>query len=252
MLLLIGWRGEPGKKDEPQHITQGQVSGSLLTCLNIPYQILPDFEQGAEEALGVALEYLKQKSAPYAFLVKRQTFTKYEMKKPPIIEPNQPNVEGKSRSPSQSFSLQNLQLLREEAVDMLLEQTTKTEELKSKNILVTTTGFTSRELYTLREKRKEGHSREFMTVGSMGHACSIALGIALAKPNRQVITIDGDGAVLMHMGSLATVGQTALKNYKHLLINNGCHESVGGQPTGEIGRAVQQECRDRSRMPSSA
>lgn len=205
MLLLIGWRGEPGKKDEPQHIVQGKVMSPLLTDLNIQFEVLPDYIEGAREAVESAVHYLERRSGPYAFLVKRQTFTKYKLKN---VEPNVH------------------ELNREQALQLIIGAT------QNYDVLVTTTGFTSREVYELREKAGQDHRREFLTVGSMGHASVIALGIAIAKPSRQVFTLDGDGALLMHMGSLATIGRTApCANFKHVLVNNGSHDSVGGQPT---------------------
>jgi len=206
MLLLIGWRGEPGKKDEPQHLVQGKVMSPLLTDLNIQFQVLPDYLEEAREAVDTAVHYLERdRSGPYAFLVKRQTFTKYKLKN---VEPNLH------------------ELTREQALKAVIATT------GNYDVLVTTTGFTSREVYELREQAKQDHKREFLTVGSMGHASAIALGIAMSKPSRQVFTVDGDGALLMHMGSLATIGRTApCSNFKHILINNGSHDSVGGQPT---------------------
>ena len=205
MLLLIGWRGEPGKKDEPQHIVQGKVMSSLLTDLGIQFEILPDYIEGAREAVDSAVHYLERRSGPYAFLVKRQTFTPYSLQN---VEPN------------------IYELNREQALGICIDGTSNYD------VLVTTTGFTSREVYELREARGQDHRREFLTVGSMGHASVIALGIAIAKPTRQVFCLDGDGAMLMHMGSMATIGRSVpCSNFKHILINNGSHDSVGGQPT---------------------
>ena len=204
MLLLIGWRGEPGKKDEPQHIVQGKVMSSLLTDMNIQFEVLPDYIEGAREAIDTAVHYLKKRQGPYALLVKRQTFTSYKMKSV------SPNVHS---------------MTREAACAAVLDR------VGHWDVLVTTTGFTSREVYEIREGRQQDHRREFLTVGSMGHATVIAMGIAISKPSRLVWCIDGDGAALMHMGSMATLGQSGATNLKHLLINNGSHDSVGGQPT---------------------
>jgi phosphonopyruvate decarboxylase len=205
MLMLIGWRGEPGKKDEPQHTVQGQVMTSLLTDVNIPYEVLPDYADGAHQAVDQALHYMQRRSGPYALLVKRQTFSPYAL---------------------QSAESNTYPMSREGALKGILQA------LDPFDILVGTTGFTSRELFELREQRKEDHSAEFLTVGSMGHASSIALGISVAKQSRQVFCIDGDGAALMHMGTMGTVGANAKPaNYNHVLINNGAHDSVGGQPT---------------------
>lgn len=206
-LLLIGWRGEPGKKDEPQHLVQGKIQTSLLASMNINFEVLPDFLEGAEEAVDTANHYIKSRNAPYALLVKRQTFTPYS-----LSEANQPIMDD---------SL----LTREETIERILDKSSQFDAL------VTTTGFTSREVYEYRNNRGQSNNQEFLTVGCMGYASSIAQGVAMAKPSRQVFCIDGDGAALMHMGSMASIGTSGLKNYKHILVNNGCHDSVGGQPT---------------------
>jgi len=209
MLLLIGWRGEPGKKDEPQHLVQGKVMSSLLAGMDVPFAVLPDFLEGATESLASAVHYLDNRKGPYALLVKRQTFTGYKMKNP-------------LKSPDE------LKLTREEAINAIIDKTGRFD------ILVATTGFASRELYEIRDQREQTHGKDFLTVGSMGHAVAISLGIAMNKPSRQVLCIDGDGALLMHMGSLATVGSVHPLNLKHIVLNNGCHDSVGGQPTGAL------------------
>ncbi|XP_052278718.1 LOW QUALITY PROTEIN: phosphonopyruvate decarboxylase-like [Dreissena polymorpha] len=203
MLMLIGWRGEPGKRDEPQHITQGKTTPGLLAALGIPFQPLPDYEEGAGLVLQSARHYLDSHKGPYALLVRRQTFSPYKLPKLPPVFP----------------------LSREKALQLIIDG------LGPKDVIVGTTGMLSRELYEYRVAREDGHERDFLTVGSMGHASSIALGIAIQKHNRQIICLDGDGSVIMHMGALATIGQHGPENLKHVIINNGSHESVGGQPT---------------------
>ncbi|XP_052800869.1 phosphonopyruvate decarboxylase-like isoform X2 [Mya arenaria] len=203
MLMLIGWRGEPGKRDEPQHITQGQATPGLLAALGVPFQPLPDYEEGAELALQSACHHMETVKGPYALLVRRQTFSPYKLPKKP----------------------QEYPLTREEALKLVING------LGHKDVVVSTTGMLSRELYEYRMAREDGHERDFLTVGSMGHASSIALGIALQKHNRQIYCIDGDGSVIMHMGTMATIGQRGPENLKHIIINNGAHDSVGGQPT---------------------
>jgi phosphonopyruvate decarboxylase len=205
MLLMIGWRGEPGKKDEPQHMVQGKLMTSILTDVGITFEVLPDYEEGAAAALDLALYHLKSRGSPYAFLVRRQCFLKYELQKP--------------------FNMPDMPLCREEALDALVDNLGKFD------IVVATTGFTSRELYEMRVKKGHPIQQDFYTVGSMGHASSIAMGIAIAKPSKQVFCFDGDGAFLMHMGAAAQVGASNLTNLKHVLLNNGAHDSVGGQPT---------------------
>eukprot|EP01135_Chromosphaera_perkinsii_P010635 Nk52_evm35s2192 gene=Nk52_evmTU35s2192 len=206
MLMLIGWRGEPGKKDEPQHLVQGQATPALLASLNIPFQVLPDFQEGAEKVLRTAAEYMEQNQGPYAILVRRQTFVPYKL---PAEEPK-------------------FELNREGALKLVVDS------LGQRDVVVGTTGMLSRELFEYRVARKDGHEKDFLTVGSMGHASSIALGIALEKPNRKVYCLDGDGAMLMHMGASATVAHLEQENFKHVLINNGAHDSVGGQPTNAL------------------
>lgn len=206
MLLLIGWRGEPGKKDEPQHLVQGQATPGLLASLNIPFQVLPDFQEGAAKVLETARLYMEQNQGPYAILVRRQTFLPYKLK------PEKKTFE----------------MNREGALKVIVDN------LDERDIVVGTTGMLSRELFEYRVEKKHGHEKDFLTVGSMGHASSIALGIAMSKPSRQVVCLDGDGALLMHMGTMATIGQSSPKNLKHIVINNGAHDSVGGQPSGTL------------------
>ncbi len=204
ILLLIGWRGEPNKKDEPQHIKQGKITLKLLDTLEIPYSVLPDSIEQTKKVLETTFNFMKEKNSPYALIVKKDTFESYSSEK-----------EMKT----------SFEHLRESALKLVINT------LDPDDIVVSTTGMTSRELFEYREDLKQDHSRDFLTVGSMGHSSSIALGIALSKPNRQVYCLDGDGAVIMHMGSLAIIGTQKLKNFKHIVINNGAHDSVGGQPT---------------------
>jgi len=203
MLIMIGWRGEPGKQDEPQHKKQGRITPTLLEALELPYTILSAADN-VEEKLTHAIATARKNSMPYIFLVKKDTFMPY------ALQHKQKDL-GKLR--------------REETLALVVEQ------LDQRDIVVSTTGVTSRELYAYREKQKQSHSSDFLVVGSMGHCSQIALGIALAKEQQQVYCIDGDGALLMHMGSLAIIGSQQPKNFKHIVINNSAHESVGGQPT---------------------
>jgi len=204
MLLLIGWRGEPGVKDEPQHVRQGEVSEALLKAMQISYQII---DQGSDidKVLNKALETANEQGKPYALLVRKGTFEKYKLKK----------------DSTSSFPLD-----REGAVKLIVDR------LGEKDIVVSTTGKTSREVFEHRAALGQSHEKDFLTVGAMGHTSSIAMGIAIEKPNRNIFCLDGDGSVIMHMGSLAINGMMKnLKNFKHIVINNGAHDSVGGQPT---------------------
>lgn len=203
LLMLIGWRGEPGKKDEPQHTKQGKTTLSLLDTLGIPYKILPDTNKKTQQCVDESFSVMRQKEIPAALIVRKETFEHYELQ--------------------QDQNLSNY-LLREEAIKMVIDS------LGPSDIVVSTTGNISREVYEYRDMVGV-HNNDFLTIGSMGHCSQIALGIALAKPQRQVLCLDGDGAVIMHMGSLAITGAQNVKNYKHIIFNNGAHDSVGGQPT---------------------
>ncbi len=209
LLLIIGWRGEPGAHDEPQHVKQGKVTLSLLKTMGIPYSVLDEnWEQQVDEAL-LAIQETK---GVYALIVRKGTFEDYKLQ-------NQIN--------------QDWSLAREEAIKIVVDK------LREDDIIVSTTGMISRELFEYREAKGQGHAHDFLTVGSMGHASQIALGIALQKPNRRVIVFDGDGALLMHMGGLAIIGDYNPKNLVHIVLNNGAHDSVGGQPT--VGQKIDVE-----------
>lgn len=204
MILLIGWRGEPNLKDEPQHIKQGEISEDLLKTMNIPYQIINKDSENLEASIKNAIDYAKQSAGPYAILVRKNTFDPYTLK---------------------SKIHTDFDMNREEAIIQIEAMMT------SDDIVVATTGKTSRELFELRTRKKQQHSNDFLTVGGMGHASQIALGIAISKPDKTIYCFDGDGAVLMHTGCLGIVGSMKPKNYKHIVFNNGAHDSVGGQPT---------------------
>ena len=217
-LLVIGWRGEPGTKDEPQHVKQGAITLQQLELLGIPYMVLsPDTEDSAfRSGFMVLLEALKAGKAA-ALVVRKGALT----------------------SASRPDYGNDAVLMREEAAGILLEAA------GDSGIIVSTTGKLSREIFELREKRGEDHRRDFLTVGSMGHASMIALGIAEEKPNRRIWCLDGDGAALMHLGALPVIGRRAPQNLVHVIINNGAHETVGGMPVcsgalkiGELARAA--------------
>ena len=204
MVLMIGWRGEPGIKDEPQHIKQGRVQNSILDAIEIPYMILDEDTQDIASFVTRVVKMAKDQSCPVAIVVKKNSFESYKLL----------NIEKNA-----------FDLTREEAIEEILAH------LNSEDVVISTTGKTSREVFEIRVKNGMKNDKDFLTVGSMGHANQIALGIALNTRNRRVYCIDGDGAVLMHMGSLAIIGTSDALNYIHIVINNGGHESVGGQPT---------------------
>ncbi len=204
LLLLIGWRGEPGKKDEPQHRKQGKVTLPLLEAMGIPYSIIGEDEDGAKSAVEKAVSHMRSQSSAYALVVRSGAFLDYQGAAP---------------------SAPGLTLLREEALEVILAG------LDDEDIVVSTTGMASREVFELREKSGAGHDSDLLIIGGMGHASQFALGIALEKPDRKVLCLDGDGSCLMHMGSMAINGSMAPGNFAHIVINNGAHASVGGQPT---------------------
>lgn len=203
VLLLIGWRGRPGVHDEPQHVKQGKITTGLLNVMGINYEVLAKDEDKAEKQIAKAIRALQNKDA-FALVIEKDTFDDYKL---------------------QNVEVNNLTMSREEAIQ------TVAAALGEKDCIVSTTGMISRELFEYRAAMNQGHERDFLTVGSMGHASQIALGVALAQPERRVWCFDGDGAVIMHMGSMAIVANKAPKNYVHVVFNNGAHDSVGGQPT---------------------
>ncbi len=203
VLLLIGWRGRPGVHDEPQHAKQGKVTTGLLDVMGIRYEVLAKEEAAAERQVARALEALGNGEV-FALVVEKDTFGDYRLR----------NAE------KDTFVMS-----REEAIR------TVAAALDGKDCIVSTTGMISRELFEYRTAMGQGHERDFLTVGSMGHASQIALGMALAQPGRRVWCFDGDGATVMHMGSLAIVADKAPRNFVHVVFNNGAHDSVGGQPT---------------------
>lgn len=204
MLLVIGWRGEPGVHDEPQHVKQGEVTLPLLDAMQVPYIVLPDEDSAAMAAVQMAVNECKKFSKPYAIVIRKGTFGKYKLKKEAVND---------------------YPLSREEALKLLVGS------IDRDSVIVSTTGKLSRELFELREVLGQGHGHDFLTVGSMGHSSSIALGVALEKPDRKIFCFDGDGAFIMHMGAITNIGALAPKNFIHVVFNNGAHESVGGQPT---------------------
>jgi phosphonopyruvate decarboxylase len=204
LLFVIVWRGEPGVKDEPQHVFQGEATLPLLECLGIEYFVIGKETTDAEvDAAFERFAGVLGEKRHAAFVIQKGAFTG-----------------------GQKLEYANANAMtREQIVNTVIAGMQPTD------IVVSTTGKLSRELFEAREARQEGHKRDFLTVGSMGHASMIALGIALEKPDRRVFCLDGDGAVLMHMGSLAVIGSRQPINLIHILVNNEAHETVGGMPT---------------------
>ena len=208
MVLMIGWRGEiliDGRQinDEPQHVKQGRITLPQLEIMEIPYRVADEITTAIEPILEELVGEALRRSGPVALVVRKGTFSPYQQLKP---------AAGGSK-----------RLSREDAIKTIIDSLPDTVPI------VSTTGKASRELYELRKASGNGHSRDFLTVGGMGYAGQIAAGIAHAKPGMQVVCLDGDGAILMHMGSLAISADCP--NLLHIVLNNAAHDSVGGQPT---------------------
>lgn len=210
MIFIVGWRGEPGVHDEPQHVFQGEITVPLLKLLDLNVMVI-EKETSAEEVKS----FLKSNEGGFengrsVALVVKKGALKYD---------------GKPDYYSSGT------LSRERAIELISEKF-------EGSVFVSTTGKASRELFEIRERKGQPHGSDFLTVGSMGHASSIALELASEMPERRVILIDGDGACVMHMGSLLVAAEIAPDNLVHFVINNGVHDSVGGMPTPAKGRSL--------------
>lgn len=203
MIMMIGWRGKPGEKDEPQHKKMGKITLPLLDVLKIPYEFLPPEKKEAEKVIERAKKIALERKIPTALIIEKGTISEY--------------------GEDQSGEL-NYDLTRERAMEIILEN------LSEPGIIISTTGKISRELYELRVGRNE-IPVDFYMVGSMGCSASVALGIALKKVNKKVLIFDGDGAILMQLGALSTIGRYNPKNLVHIIFDNESYESTGGQPT---------------------
>lgn len=203
VVFIVGWRGEPGIHDEPQHIYQGEVTVKLLEDMNIRFFVIS--KETTDEEVAATMEEFRAILATgkdVAFVIRKGALT------------DAPKVE---------YSNEN-KMVREEIIQHIVKAS-------GEDPIVSTTGKASRELFETRVANGQSHKYDFLTVGSMGHSSSIALGVAINKPDQRVWCIDGDGAVLMHMGSMAVLGANKSKNLIHVVINNGAHETVGGMPT---------------------
>jgi len=204
MLLLIGWRGQGNTEpNHPQHKLQGEITTSLLDILHIPYVILTDSDEEFEKNVKKAVAYCRETRGIYAFVAPKGV----------MADPDKPN------NVDDTYPLS-----REEAIEVILDH------MPEDTIFSATTGRATRELFFLREKRGETKAHDFLNVGSMGHASSVALGIALST-DRPVVALDGDSAAIMHMGAMTMVSKVKAPNFLHVILNNGAHESVGGQPS---------------------
>lgn len=205
MILLIGWRGQGNTEpNHPQHRLQGEITPALLDVMHIPYSILTDDDEEFVAVIEEAVQYCKTARQPYGLIAPKGV----------MADPDKPNNVDCTYPMS-----------REEAIEVILDH------MPEDTIYSATTGRATRELFFLREKRNETKARDFLNVGSMGHASSVALGIALEKPERHVVVLDGDSAAMMHMGAMTMVSKLKAPNFMHVILNNGAHESVGGQPS---------------------
>lgn len=205
MLLLIGWRGQGDTEpNHPQHTLQGEITPGLLELLHIPYTVLEDDDAHFAATIEKAVRYCSQRRQPYG-----------------LIAPK--GVMAASEKPNNSDEAYPMS--REEAIAVILDN------MPENTVYSATTGRATRELFFLRERRGERKDRDYLNVGSMGHASSVALGIALERPERPVVALDGDSACLMHMGAMTMVSKVNAPNFMHVVLNNGAHESVGGQPS---------------------
>ncbi len=204
VLLMIGWRGEPGMVDAPQHKKMGKITLPLLETLQIPYWILEPDLKIIEKKLKEVIAHFGDSKSPYAFIVRKNLFQNYDLEK----------------EIKDGYTLS-----REEAISVIMQN------LSGDEIIVSSTGFVSRELYEFRNSVNKDHHKSFYNIGSMGCASSIGLSIALQKPLKRVIIFDGDGAAIMQMGALTTIGKYSPSNYVHIIFDNRAHESTGGQPT---------------------
>ncbi len=204
MVVLIGWRGEPGVKDEPQHVKQGAVMEAMLTACDLPYKVIDGNIKNIFAVIESSVNLAKTKKSPVILLVKKDTFSEYK------LQNTLPDISS---------------LSREDAIREVVQAT------GTNDVCVSTTGMPSRELFEIRVANNQTHEKDFLTVGSMGHAGMIALGVAQSSQSRHVFCLDGDGASVMHLGNLTSIGQSGEKNFIHILLNNAAHDSVGGQPT---------------------
>jgi phosphonopyruvate decarboxylase len=207
MLILIGWRGEPDFHDEPQHIKQGKIMLSMIESMKLSYKILTGNLDNDKEIVQLAKKEAVINNTPVFLVASKGLFKTYEF------------------SNHEPFAHINNLPTRENLIKEILQA------LPTDTIVVSTTGMASREIYEIRDSNQVGHHLDFLTVGGMGHASQIAFGLSLHAGKKNIVCIDGDGAALMHLGSMAINGQFAKENFKHILLNNSAHDSVGGQPT---------------------
>lgn len=207
MVLVIGWRGEPGKPDEPQHMVQGRITRELLDIVGVPFVVLSDDENTARGQVRELIHSMEVSPGPVAIIVPAGAFGQ--------------------RAVRESMQTK-LTMTRQEALSEVISV------IPPGDRVIATTGMIGRELWEIRKEAGEPMENDFLVVGGMGHASAIAHGVGAADPGRTVWCLDGDGSVLMHLGSLAVIGHYQPRNLKHLIFNNYAHDSVGGQPTAAL------------------
>lgn len=221
LLVICTHRGAPDLQDEPQHELMGQITGALFDTMSIPWEYFPDKSADVQPALDRVIDYFKQEQRPYALLMKKGTIAPHKLASS-IVEPR---VHASVVGEPYSFQPNNLRPTRSEALAQIVESTSETD-----SVVIATTGFTGRELYAHADR-----DNHLYMVGSMGCASSLGLGLAMARPDRHVVVIDGDGAALMRMGNMATLGAHAPGNLTHILLDNEVHDSTGAQATVSSG-----------------
>ena len=205
MLLLIGWRGQgDSEPNHPQHRLQGEITPGLLELMHIPYEVLTDDDRAFASAVERAVRDSRAHRRPFGLIAPKGVMAAAE----------------KENNVDDAYPMS-----REEAIEVILDH------MPEDTVYSATTGRATRELFFLREKRGETKARDYLNVGSMGHASSVALGMALARPDRHVVALDGDSAAIMHLGAMTMVSKVKAPNFLHVVLNNGAHESVGGQPS---------------------
>jgi len=220
VLLIVTLRGEPGLQDEPQHELMGQITGRILDELQIPWDWFPREADSVEGALMVANWHMDRSGLPYAFIMKKGSVDKTELRSRWQPESQPSAFDADDLRPGEP------QMTRQQALAAVVEQTPE-----EASIVVGTTGYTGRELFAIADR-----PNQLYMVGSMGCASSFGLGLSRALPDKRIVVADGDGAALMRMGNFATVGAYGGDNFHHLLLDNGVHESTGGQST--VSRAI--------------
>jgi phosphonopyruvate decarboxylase len=215
-LLIVTWRGQPGVPDEPQHALMGPITPKMLDTMEIPWELFPTEPQAIEPALRRARAHMDSQGRPYALLMQKGSVAPYPLREPA-------SRRALSRQPAVIES-RGLAVNSRASRRQVLQQVVSHTSLAS--AVLATTGYCGRELFALDDR-----PNQLYMVGSMGCVLPLALGLAMARPELKVVALDGDGAALMRLGSFATAGAYAPRNLWHLLLDNGVHDSTGGQAT---------------------